>query len=90
MRSKHDIKNLTAISYFVPRMTPKTKLEGIPSRCRRRYILSEDYSIATNFFKRLTKVLLGIPMDPILSFLGRAGRELSENTYFYPALLYSF
>ena len=30
MRSKQDIKNLTANSYSVPLKTAKTKLEGIP------------------------------------------------------------
>ena len=28
--SRHGIKNLTASSYSVPLITPKTKLEGIP------------------------------------------------------------
>ena len=31
-------------------------------RCRRRYILSEDYFIATNFPKGLPKILLGTPI----------------------------
>ena len=35
------------------------------------------------FTKGLTKILLGILMDPTLNFLERADRELSENIYFY-------
>ena len=36
------------------------------------------------FPKVLSKILLGIPVDPILNFLERADRELSKNVYFYP------
>ena len=32
MRSKHDVKNLTASSYSVPLKTPQTKLEVIPPK----------------------------------------------------------
>ena len=34
------------------------------------------------FPKELAKILLGIPMDPILSFLERGDRELLVNVYF--------
>ena len=44
----------------------------------------------TNFPKGHAKILLGTPMDPILNFLERADRELSENVYFCPFLVYSF
>ena len=47
--------------------------------------LSEDYSVVIDFFPSgLAKILLGVPMDPILNFLERADKELSENVYFCP------
>ena len=61
---------------------PKDKIRRDSfKRCRRRYILCEDYSVTT-IFLWLTKVVLGVPMDPILNFLERGDRELSENVYF--------
>ena len=36
------------------------------------------------FPKGLAKILLGIPMDPILKFLQRADRQLSEKVHFCP------
>ena len=44
------------------------------------------------FPKELAKILLGIYiyMDPILDLLERADRELSENVYSPPLLVYSF
>ena len=79
--SRHDTKNLTAIE------DPKDKIRSnFFKRCRRRYIFSEDYSVATDFPKGFAKILLGTPMDRILNFLERADRELSENVYFYSPL----
>ena len=36
------------------------------------------------FPKERAKIVRGILIDPILNFLERADRELSENVYFYP------
>ena len=63
--------------------TPKTKLEVIPSR--KEVILSKDYSAATNVFKGLTKVLLGIPTDPILNFFGKSRQESFQKMYAFTA-----
>ena len=40
--------------------------------------------------ERFVTILLGTPMEPILNFLKRTDRELSENEYFYPSLVSSF
>ena len=54
-------------------------------------ILSEDYSVTTISPKRLTKILLSIPMDPVLNFLERADREQSfQKHILLPPLVYSF
>ena len=54
MRSKHDIKNLTASFYSVPLKTPKTKLEVIPPKDVEgdRDISSEDHSVTTKSMQR--------------------------------------
>ena len=50
-------------------------------------IVSEDYSVATNFAEGLPKIL---PVDPILNFLERADKELSKNEYFNAPLVHKF
>ena len=67
--SRHDIKNLTTSSYSVPSKTPKTKLEVIPPKD----VEEDTFQVKTSpsrriFPKWLAKILLGIPMDPILNF----------------------
>ena len=67
--SKHDIKNLTANSYFVPLKTPKTKLKVIPPKDE----VGDTCYVKTTpsqqcFPKQLTKILLGILMDSFLNF----------------------
>ena len=86
MRSKHDIKNLTASSVSVPPKTSKTKCEVIPPKD-----VEEDtsYVITTPSQKISPKLSLVVPMDPILNFLERTDRDLSENIYFYLPLVYS-
>ena len=86
-----DIKNLTINSCSVPLKTPKTKLEGIPPK----HVEGDIFQVKTTplqqiFSKGLTKILLGRPIDPILNFLQRANRELSQNIYFLPPLACSF
>ena len=74
--SRHDIKNLTATSpYSVPLKTPKIKLEVILPKDEE----DDTFQVKTTpsrqiFPKELSKILLGIPMNPILKFLERADR----------------
>ena len=43
------------------------------------------------FPKGLAKILLRVPMDPVLNCVERKDRrKLSENIYFYSLLVYSF
>ena len=79
------MKNLIARSYSVPLKIPKTKLEVIPPK----YAEGDSFQVKTTpsqqiFPEGIARSLLVIFMDPILNFLERAGRELSENVYFYP------
>ena len=68
---------------------PKDKIRRNASkRYRKRYILSKDYSVETNFFQRACQncYWVYLIMDPIL----KADRELSENIYFNPILCIVF
>ena len=72
MASKSDNKLL-----FCATEDPKNKIRSHSSkRCIRSYILSEDYSAATNFHKGFAKILLGIPMDLILNFFRKRADNL--------------
>ena len=69
MRSKHDIKNLTASSYSVPLKTPKTKLEVPPPKDVEGDTLLVKTTLSRQIFPQgLAKILLGTAMDPILNF----------------------
>ena len=67
MRSKHDIINLTTSSYS-PVKTPKPKSEVIPPKDVGDSFYVKITPLQQIFPKGLTKILLGIPMDPILNF----------------------
>ena len=65
-------KNLTACSYSMPLKTPNTKLEVIPPKDVEADTFEMKTTPPRQFLpKGLTKILLGIPMVPILNFLGR-------------------
>ena len=72
MRSKHDIKNMTASSVSVQLKTPKTKFEVIPPKDEEgdtfHMTTTQSRQISA---KELAKILLGIPMDSILGFCGK-------------------
>ena len=83
MRSKHDIENLTSSSHSVPLKTPITRLEVIsPKDVEGDTFLLRTILSRQIFHKRVAKILLGTPVDPILNFSKRADGELSENIYF--------
>ena len=84
MRSKCDIKRLTEGSVSKPMKTPKTKFEVSPPKN-----VVDTFQVKTTpeqqiFPEGLTKILLGVPMNPIFNFFERADIELSESIYFYP------
>ena len=60
----------------------KDKIRRNSSKRSRRTSEAKTTLSQQIFPKGLAKVLLAIPMDPILNFLERADRELSENIYF--------
>ena len=69
----------------MPLKTPKTKSEGIlPKGVEGDTFYVKATPSQQPFPKGLTKILLGISVDPILKVLERADRELSENMDFYP------
>ena len=63
--SRRDIKNLTSSSYSVPLKTPKTKLGVIPPKDVEGDV--KTTSSQQIFPQGLTKILLGILMNPILN-----------------------
>ena len=65
-----------ASSYSVPLQTPKTKLQEISPKDAGDTTLMQTTLSRQIFPEGLTKILLGVPMDPILIFLERADREL--------------
>ena len=88
--SRHDIKNLTASSVSVPLKTIKTKFEVISPKDVDEDTFQEKTAPLRQISpKALSKIVLVIPMDPILNFLERADRELSENILL-PKLVYVF
>ena len=65
---------------FLPLKTPKTKLEVIPPKdVEGDTLLVKTAPWQQVFPEGLAKILLGIPVDPVLNFLERADREPSEN-----------
>ena len=68
----------------MPLKTPKTKLEGIfPKDVEEDTCQVKTTLLRQTFPEGLSNILLGIPKDPIFTFLDRVDRKLSENRYFY-------
>ena len=77
--STHDIEDLAASSYSVLFKTPDTKLQVIPPKDEEGDTFCVKFTPSQQIFpKGLAKILLDIPMDPILNILESADRELLE------------